>query len=172
MKPHRPTRGSNPNRPSRQRFLDCTGDDRPSALRKVLPLRPENPTDSIIRTKSTAKYFEYAGEPETVEEHIVPRKSLTRKLLLRVFPPQVEVEQVKGRQLDKKSGRMVETTDNRVVWKSDRSLLRNNKPENLENIRFKRQTSRSRRIKTEIELPAVVEVSQDTALDPDPALNR
>lgn len=65
---------------------------------------------------------------ENYTQHIIPRQSLTTKQLLMVLPQQVEVEEVKFRQLDHSTGKMVEGTDNRVTWRSDRTLLSRGKP--------------------------------------------
>jgi hypothetical protein len=76
----------------------------------------------------TAKYVECSFIGETVEDHVIPRQSLTRKQLLGVFPAKIETEPVKSRQLDKVSGKLVETTDNRAVWRSDSTLLKRGNP--------------------------------------------
>jgi hypothetical protein len=60
---------------------------------------------------------------ETPETHIVPRYSLTRKQLLGIFPSTIETEPVVSKQLDHTTGKMIEVTDNRIVYKSTRSLL-------------------------------------------------
>lgn len=79
---------------------------------------------------------------ETVKDHLIPRKSLTEKQLLMVFPRQVETEAIHGRQLDQLGNtgkfttvdealskcRMIETTDQRQTWRSDKSLLLPGKP--------------------------------------------
>lgn len=79
-------------------------------------------------TIDAAKYFECAAVEETREDHIVPRQSITRQQYLGAFPVRVETETIPTRQLDKQSGELVETTDERITWRSDRSLLRRNKP--------------------------------------------
>ena len=112
------------------------------------------------------KYYDCFEGEETEETHLIPRKSLTRQQHLRLFPPVIETEARKARQLDKRSGNMVETTDQRLVWKSDHSLLRSNKPQ--VNIgTFRRITSRSKVRRIEKEEPAVIEVPTDTDLDID-----
>lgn len=75
-----------------------------------------------------AKYCEISECEETVETHIVPRRSITRKQYLGVFPARVETEAIKTHQRDKRTGELIETTDNRIVWKSDRTLLRRGNP--------------------------------------------
>ena len=68
------------------------------------------------------------GKVETEETHIVPRNSLTRKQMLNIMPQVREVEPMVSRQLDKQSGKMVTVTDDRTVWRSDKSLLREANP--------------------------------------------
>lgn len=70
-----------------------------------------------------AIYNEHTAIYETIEDHIVPRNSVTVKQLLRVKPPVLETETVHCRQLDHSTGKMVETTDQRLVYRSDRTLL-------------------------------------------------
>lgn len=77
-----------------------------------------------------AKYFECAAIEENRDDYIVPRQSLTRRHLLGMFPQQVETAPIPTRQLDKQTGELVETTDNRITWRSDKTLLRRNKPFN------------------------------------------
>lgn len=93
----------------------------------------ESPTAAI---GERGKYFGIADIAETKETHVVPRKSLTVKQLLAVKQPDIETEPVASRQLDKRDsdkftsvqealyqGRMVKTTDERMTWRADRSLL-------------------------------------------------
>lgn len=87
-----------------------------------------------------AKYYDHTTIEETKQDHIIPRQSLTAKHFLALFPQSVEVEPVVSRQLDKLSGKMIETTDNRLVWKSDKTLLNRNKP-GVEIGTFKREGS-------------------------------
>jgi hypothetical protein len=87
-----------------------------------------------------AKYFECATIEENRQDHVIPRQSITRKQLLQIFPQRVETEPVPTKQLDRRSGNMVETTDNRVTWKSDRTLLRKGKPFDKIGV-FKREGS-------------------------------
>jgi hypothetical protein len=94
-----------------------------------------------------AKYFACAAIEENRDDYIVPRQSLTRRLLLEAFPQQVETAPIPTRQLDKQTGELVETTDNRITWKSDKTLLRRNKP--FEQIgTFKREGSVSEGLNT------------------------
>jgi hypothetical protein len=101
-------------------------------------------------------YYESYSEVENEQDHIVPRRSLTQQQQLALFQPQIETETRKARQLDKRSGKMVETTDQRLVWKSDTSLLRRGKPdafgESKTGTRFVRITSRSKRSEVENEV--------------------
>jgi hypothetical protein len=88
-----------------------------------------------------ASYFEGALIEERREDFVIPRQSQTRKELLGILPVDMEFAPVKSRQLDKhaydgkattvesaiQSG-MVEVTDQRLVWKSDTTLLRRGNP--------------------------------------------
>jgi hypothetical protein len=107
-----------------------------------------------------AKFHACAEVEETVETHVIPRKSITESQLLGVFPQQIETAPIPTKQLDKqpptctKCGktdrvtlitdfwlckrigcyvrmpiRMIETTNNRVTWKSDKTLLNRTKAE-------------------------------------------
>ena len=152
------TRGNNLARPSRKEV-----DDRPSALRKGLPLRPSTDMGSQTGVAAhSAIYFQCADVAENEVDHLIPRRSYSHSHHLASFPQSIETEEMKGRQLDhcKDSptfGQMVEVSYNRLVRKSDRTLLRTDKPEAHigENFGvgygFKRQTSRSKRIIREIE---------------------
>lgn len=64
-------------------------------------------------------------------------------------------------------GTLVEVTTNRVVWKSDKTLLRRDRPDTLEDIRFKRVTSRTKVTKTEVERPATIEVPTEQNVEID-----
>lgn len=103
-------------------------DDRPSALRTSQPIKPSqgemSPTGAA---EFAAKYFACASIEEQPETHLVPRKSITASQFLQFRSPELETEPMRARQLAK-DGSTVETTDNRLLWKSDRSLLRGNKP--------------------------------------------
>lgn len=88
--------------------------------------------------------FECYGIVESTEDHIVPRKSLTIKQHLGLFSQKFETEAQRTAQMDRMTGRIVPTTDQRVVWKSDKTLLRKGKP--LQHpAGFKRITSKSKK---------------------------
>lgn len=60
----------------------------------------------------------------TVKEVYVEDKSLTARQHLRLLPQTLEFEPIKGKQLLKDgSGELVETEEQRLVWKSSTSLL-------------------------------------------------
>jgi hypothetical protein len=97
-----------------------------------------------------AIYFECSEMEEKPEDYVIPRQSLTRQKLLGLFPQQIEVEPIKGRQLDHSKIKtpiltvadaerhMVSVEDNRLVWASDKTLLYRDKP--TDNIgTFKRE---------------------------------
>lgn len=116
----------------------------------------------------SGKYFECAEVEETPEDHIIPRRSLTQKQYLRIFPQRLETEPLKRTkrlQMDK-SGKLVETTDTkaRVIWKSDKTLLRQGKPDQMP-AGYTRVTSHSKRRQFIPEGPAVVDVEIETDLD-------
>jgi hypothetical protein len=90
------------------------------------------------------------------------RESITRRQHLGLFS-EVELEDRVTRQLDTKSGRVVETTSPRVVWRSDKTLLRKGKPDQLPT--FVRVTSRTKRRRFEREVPAVMETPTPVEID-------
>ena len=156
-------RGGNPERPANQSEID----DRPTALRKGYPLRPSRPTDSMILAESVARSNDHSDIAETVEAHLLPRKSLSAKLHLRILPQDLEVEaRTIKRTQTTKQGDLVETSDPsyRVTWKSDKTLLSTQKVEQMPKD-FKRVTSKSKRKIWQPELPATVEVSTETEID-------
>lgn len=144
------------------------GDHRPVYRRPMerVHANSNSPTGAAI---DRATFNHWAAIEETVEDHVVPRKSLTEKLLLGVFPQKTEVEPVPFKQLDKEhykrtsEQRMISGTDNRTVWRSDRTLLERAKggggagsPEIGSRVAsgaygFVRETSHSKRRKVEIE---------------------
>lgn len=108
---------------------------------------------------------------EDREGYLIPRKSLTHKYSLGNFPQDIEVEVMKGRQLDhcKTSptfGQMVDFTYNRLVWKSDKTLLDPTKVDAKigGSKGFKRITSHTKRMITE---PREVPYEQDRIDLPD-----
>lgn len=87
-----------------------------------------HPGKSNFTATVTDNAIFYDGLPcsETVETHVVPRQSLSRKQLLRVFPQQVEFEEIPTKQLvldGKAVPNPLPFNKHRVVWKSDKSLL-------------------------------------------------
>lgn len=93
------------------------------------------PTGAIVER---AKYFGLAAIDETEDTHVIPRKSVTVKQFLAVKAPDIETEPMRARQLDQHGfdpsaytsvdevmakHRMIETTDQRMTWRADRSLL-------------------------------------------------
>lgn len=110
---------------------------------KVYGVRRHNLVGTSVTAtiEDRAKYVPGTNVEETEKDHIVPRQSLTRKQHLMVFPQTTETVTDKARQLDHKSGNMIETTDERVTWRSDKSLLEKRNPfRNEKNIgTFKRE---------------------------------
>lgn len=141
------TRGENTFRPSRKDALETKGT-----------------VCSSVLAADAAKFFEHTDIEETTETHIVPRVSLTKKLHLRLFEQKIETEDVKTFQTDTRTGQKVVVTNPRIVWKSDRTLLRRDHPEKMPQD-ISRITSKSKRKIWEPELPAVVESSTDLDLD-------
>lgn len=106
---------------------------------------------------------------ETAETHIAPRESYTRSHHLRLFPQDLEFADVAVTQTAKDGSRVV-VTNPKVMWKSDRTLLRQGKPGTLDELnsrgnRITRVTSRTKRKITELETPICVEVPTDTEID-------
>lgn len=146
-------------------------DERPTALRRGLPITPSQGVDSTSIADSAAKYHECAEVEETEADYLIPRQSLTTKLHLRLFPQRREFESLRPtvhHQADKK-GKLVEVTNPkaRLVWKSDRTLLNPRIPEKLEDVKFSRITSHSKVRRSERELPATLEESTDRDIEQD-----
>lgn len=129
------------------------------------------------RAGEEAIFYECADNEETAETHIIPRESITKAQHLGLFDQKREYELLattKRLQLDKTTNTLVETTDERyrVAWTSDRTLLRRDKPDNFgegRGTRFKRLTSRSKQVKTEVEVKQSPDNTIDlTGLSPDP----
>lgn len=133
-----------------------SNDFRPSRL---IPKLESHKLSTSALVADAGKYFECAEIAETQEDHIIPRQSLTNQLHLRLFPITFETEQRNAKQRNKVDGKLVATTDNRVIWKSDRTLLRTNKPEATIPV-FVRETSYSKRKRLEKEIPACIEAPQ------------
>lgn len=109
--------------------------------------------------ESAAKYYECSVVEETTETHIVPRRSITRKQMLDVFPAKIETEPIRGKQYDHRLGVLVEVNDNRVVSRSDRTLLQRGKPvQDFPTLQREGSVSmglnKRKTIKTEKEVPA------------------
>lgn len=139
-------RGGSPDRPSRK----------PNIVRPLDPVQGYGQSDSA-RQAEAAIYYD-CSEVREGQEWISPRRSLTRKLLLNVFPQEIEIEKtvLVTRQLDKvlhaKTGeiKLIQVQNPReggyrVAWKSDKTLLRPGKNVQPESD-LKRQSSRSKRI--------------------------
>lgn len=117
-------------------------------------------TSATAVLQDAAKYYECSFVEENRADHIVPRQSITRQQLLGIFPQRVETEPAATRQLDKQTGELVETTDNRVRWKSDKTLLRRGNPFSLPTD-FKRQGSIGVGLNTRKTLTPMPEVPMD-----------
>jgi hypothetical protein len=125
------------------------------------PVGPADSPTAVVEGASIHNW--YAEIDESVETHLVPRKSLERQQMLRIKPQTFEYGDklaVTTYQTDKVTGQVVKVTDYvpRVTWKSDRSLLRRDKVQQQIGERlgkditgFKRQTSSSKRIVREQE---------------------
>lgn len=141
----------------------------------------------------TAPAFVHFADVETVETHLIPRRSLTHTQGLESAPVQMETAPMPGLQLIwyqiglergrrwKKiadgrltkvvqgrvyvtDGELIEVTNNRLVWKSDKTLLNrsnpfpsiNPAPGKERRPQFKRITSRTKERLTENEQPEIV----------------
>lgn len=121
-----------------------------------------------------AKYRANADVAENPADYIFPsnaRRSLSEQQGLGLFPPTLELEPADVVHRDPKTGYVIKVTrKNRLVWKSDRTLLVQGDPSNLKDPRFKRLTSQSKRIIPSPDdlKPAVIEIPVDkTELDID-----
>lgn len=142
--------------------------------------RESVPSASAVVADICAPFWEKAEIDEEIETHIVPRRSLTTKQNLRIFPPQIETETEVSTQLFKElplsPGRLTKVTNQRVTWKSDTTLLRRGIPDANWSRGLHRQTSRTKRIDYTPEQPAldsgVTVVVEDSRikleLNPDP----
>jgi hypothetical protein len=105
-----------------------------------------------------AKYFEcfdqiekFNHDKDQLEIHFVKDKSITAQQMLRVLPQTVtESIMLKGKQLDKTTGKLVTVTETRVLKMSDKTLLQRGKPTSALPV-LKRSTSRSKRITVDID---------------------
>ena len=141
----------------------------------------------------TAPAFQHFEGVETVETHLIPRRSLTHTQALEVRRIEMETEPMHGLQLIwyqiglergrqwKKiangrltkvvqgrvyvtDGELIAVTNNRLVWKSDKTLLNrsnpfpsiNPAPGKERRPQFKRITSRTKERLTENEQPEIV----------------
>lgn len=101
---------------------------------------PGSPTGAVLERSKIRHSI--ADLDETEETHVIPRKSVTVRQLLRVTA-QPERETIHARQLDHKgfdgtkyqtsdeaikAHRMIETTDERIIAPAERSLLINGEP--------------------------------------------
>lgn len=137
------------------------------------PPHKQSPTGTI---PETAGVFFESFEGETKKDHLIPRRSLTERLHLRHFEQELEFEQLKDTtriQLDKK-GTPTTTTDPRyrLAWKSDKTLLRQGKPDTWGEKRgtlFTRIKSQSKERGIEIEIkPADGSTVSIGRTEPDP----
>lgn len=101
-----------------------------------------NNKSSTILAEQAAPLFECSFSEETEETHLIPRQSVTRKQLLGIVPQTLELAPIPTKQLNKRSydgkaktvaeaiaqAGVIETTENRLAWKSDRTLLKRNNP--------------------------------------------
>ena len=85
-------RGGRQDRPANRSIFLREKDDRPTALAKGLPNRPVNPADSTKVAEVASVYVDTPESMETIESHLVPRRALTLKQHLKLFPQDVEVE--------------------------------------------------------------------------------
>jgi hypothetical protein len=135
-------RGGKLHRPSRKSYIE-----------------PKHEVSNTARLYDEGGIYYDCAEGETVEEHGTPRKSLTDQLHLKVFPQLFETEERAEKQRDRKTGKLVGVTRPRIVWKSDKTLLRGGKPEQFggeRGTKFIRTTSRSKVNRTETEYQQVV----------------
>lgn len=142
-------RGGSAHRASRKEFIEPTHHESTAGV-------VANGSSKADGTSYTPAMFECADTNESIETHLIPRKSLTNRLHLKIFAPERDTETMQGKQLaivlndkGKKVRRLVEVTYQRQTWRQDRTLLRTNKPdafgEGGRGSTFARVTSHSKR---------------------------
>ena len=117
------------------------------------------------RVVNAAKFFECFdfNDTEVKALGIVPRESLTSKQGLRMFPQTMETETIVTKQRDKVTGSMIEVTNQRQTWKSDKTLLRRNRPHSNNGFYFKK--SKSEPARYQVEEPAIKETPIPEEID-------
>lgn len=132
-------RGGSAARLARQKDIHSKLDGRPSGTHSnhAHNLHGSSATAALAEA---AKYYNGALIDENREDHIVPRQSITRKQFLGIVPPAMEMEPMQAKQLDKQSGKLIATTDDRLAWKQDETLLRRGDPFKAPRV-FKREGS-------------------------------
>lgn len=121
---------------------------------------------------SEAKEVYSGSDVIGVIEVEIEDRSLTRRQLLRIGSRQIEVEPVVTRQLDKvhfkKTGevKLIQVNNNRVTWKSDRTLLNRSKPF-AKLAELKRQTSKTKQIRFDPDTEFRQPKEHSSEVDPD-----
>jgi hypothetical protein len=132
---------------------------------------PKPHTTATAEVAKLGPFWDCAENDETIATHLIPRRSLTVKTHIGVFPQQIETEDRIGFQIDPITGERTPVTRKRVTWKSDRSLLLPGKPDAFgegKGTTFKRLTSQSKRIVRERpEVKPVDHTPHDGTLGPD-----
>lgn len=145
-----------------------TNEFRPSRKPLNLDMVETRKTSTTALAAEAGIYFDCCeGIEETEETHVIPRRSLTRQQHLAIFPQTVQTEDVITHQTDKITGQRVAVSNPKIVWRSDKTLLRRETPFRLEDMNdfktgVKRRTSRSKRVIREPEYPATIEIPTDS----------
>ena len=109
---------------------------------------PKHNRTATAAIADDAVFYDCAEVKETVETHLIPRRSITAAQGLSMFDPKREYEPVTTRELNHKTGEL-ETVygDRRVVWTGDRNLLRRGTPDQFVDYE-KRITSQTKQRQT------------------------
>lgn len=137
-----------------------------------LEARKLTPSKSVTAAQTLpAKIFYPCHEVEEVYDPVrdkivevpVCDKSTTARQYLRILPQRVtEVVDLKGKQVDKRTNKLIHVTDQHIVSKTPRSLLNEFKPFTPSII--KRETSKSKRIKMDEDQPLPSYAKPDRAI--------
>lgn len=116
-------------KPNPNRILSSGRDNRPSALRSGMPIKPiASSRSTTALVADAAIYFDGALVGESPEAHIVARKSVTESQYLGAVPQRAEYETLAGTQTDLVTGEVKDISRKRRVWQSDNTLLRRGNP--------------------------------------------
>jgi hypothetical protein len=94
-----------------------------------MPVRPRESTRSATAAAADAAiYFEGALVGESVEGHLIPRKSLTESQYLGILERSGEYEKMAGTHTDAITGEVKDISRSRRTWQPDQTLLKRGNP--------------------------------------------